>query len=136
MARAVAADSTTGLTTRTASVLSYLGWWVTGLLFWAIERRDPLVRFHAAQSTVTFGGLAVAIVLLGGLGLVMLSFAPRGFLALVGTAAALWLLSLFLWVAALWQAGRGKRWRIPLAARYADALLTRSAARASSSSAS
>ena len=40
------ADSTTGLTTRTAAVLAYLGWWVTGLIFWAVERRDLQVRFH------------------------------------------------------------------------------------------
>ena len=118
--------STTGLSTRTASVLSYLGWWVTGLIFWAIERRDAQVRFHAAQATVVFGSLAILIVLLGGLGLVMLSFAPRGVLVLIGTAGVVWLASVALWIAVLWQAGRGKRWRIPLAARFADALSTTS----------
>ena len=132
----VPTDSTTGLTTRTAAVLSYLGWWVTGLIFWAVERRDAHVRFHAAQATVAFGGLAILIVLLGGLGLVMLSFAPRGFLVLVGAAGVIWVASVGLWIAALWQAGRGKRWRIPLAARFADTLATRAATTTSPSSSS
>ena len=70
-------DSTTGLTSRTASVLSYLGWWVTGLIFWAVERRDAIVRFHAVQATITFGGLALLIVALGVFGLVMLFFAKK-----------------------------------------------------------
>lgn len=114
------ADSTTGLTSRTGSVLSYLGWWVTGLIFWGVERRDPLVRFHAVQSTITFGGLAVLIGLLGLTGLVMLSFAPRGFTLFVSAAFIVWVVSVVLWLAALWQASQGKRWRIPLAAGLAE----------------
>jgi uncharacterized membrane protein len=101
-------------------VLSYLGWWVTGLIFWGVERRDPLVRFHAVQSTITFGGLALLIGLLGLTGLVMLSFAPRGFAFFVGAAAVVWVVSVLLWVVALWQASQGKRWRIPLAAGLAE----------------
>ena len=113
-------DSTTGLTSRTASVLSYLGWWVTGLIFWAIERQDAVVRFHAAQATITFGGLAILIVALGVSGLVMLSFAPSGFLFFTGAAFVVWVGSVVLWLVALWQASQGKRWRIPLAANLAD----------------
>lgn len=124
-------DSTTGLTTRTASVLSYLGWWVTGLIFWAVERQDPLVRFHAVQATVAFGALALLILVFGFLGLLMLSFAPRGFAFFVGAAAIVWAGSAVLWVVALWQASQGKRWRIPLAARVADAYV-RTASSASS----
>ena len=114
-------DSTTGLTSRTASVLSYLGWWVTGLIFWALERRDTAVRFHAAQSTITFGALALLIIILGLFGLVMLSFAPSGFLFFTGAAFVVWIGSVVLWLVALWQASQGKRWRIPLAANLAEA---------------
>jgi len=121
MRTAVSTDSTTGLTTRTASALSYLGWWVTGLIFWGIERRDAVVRFHAVQATVTFGGLALVILILAFIGLVMLSFAPTGFTIFIGAAAAVWVVSVGLWGLALWQASQGKRWRIPLASRVADA---------------
>jgi uncharacterized membrane protein len=113
-------DSTTGLTSRTASVLSYLGWWVTGLIFWAVERRDAVVRFHAAQSVITFGGLALIIIALGAFGLLMLSFAPSGFLFFAVAALIVWAGSVVLWLVALWQASQGKRLRIPLAAGLAD----------------
>jgi uncharacterized membrane protein len=113
-------ESSTGLTTRTASALSYLGWWVTGLIFWGLERRDPVVRFHAVQATVAFGGLALLILALVFVGLVMLSFAPTGFTVFVGAAGVIWAASVVLWGVALWQASQGKRWRIPLAARLAE----------------
>jgi uncharacterized membrane protein len=117
----VTTESSTGLTTRTASALSYLGWWVTGLIFWGLERRDPIVRFHAVQATVTFGGLAIVILALAFLGLLMLSFAPTGFTVFIGAASVIWVGSVVLWGVALWQASQGKRWRIPLASRLADA---------------
>lgn len=124
-------DSTTGLSTRTASVLSYLGWWATGLLFWAIERQDRVVLFHAAQATVAFGTLALLMALLTGLALLMLSFAPAGFSVLITAAAAVWAGAVVLWLVALWKASQGERWRIPLAARVAEKA-TAASARASS----
>jgi uncharacterized membrane protein len=114
-------ESSTGLTTRTASVLAYLGWWVTGLIFWGLERRDDLVRFHAIQSTIAFGGLAIVIGVCALIALLMLSFAPAGFTLFLGAAIALWVTGLVLWALALWKASQGKRWRIPLASRVADA---------------
>jgi uncharacterized membrane protein len=124
-------DSTTGLSTRTASVLSYLGWWVTGLLFWAIERRDAVVLFHAVQATVAFGSLAVMMTVLALIGLVMLSFAPAGFTLFMTAAAAVWGAGLALWLVSLWKASQGERWRIPLAARVAEKATGASAAASS-----
>jgi uncharacterized membrane protein len=116
----VQSASSTGLTTRTASVLSYLGWFVTGLIFWSLEREDRLVRFHAIQSTVAFGVLGLAIALAGLAALLMLSFAPGGFTVFMGIAFVLWVVSLVLWLLAIWKASQGVRWRIPLASRLAD----------------
>ena len=58
--------TSTGVDARLASVLCYAGWWVTGLVFLFAERRQPGVRFHAAQSLVVFGALSVALFLCGG----------------------------------------------------------------------
>ncbi len=120
-------DSSTGLSTRTASVLSYLGWWVTGLIFWGLERQDRTVLFHAIQSTVAFGVLGFAIAASGLIAVLMLSFAPAGFQFFLGLAFVLWVASLGLWLVALWKASQGKRWRIPLAWRVADARTSASA---------
>jgi uncharacterized membrane protein len=115
--------STTGLSTETASTLAYLGWWVTGVIFWAVERRDELVRFHAVQATIAFGGLALLIVGCAAIGLLMLTFAPAGFFVFLVAAGVVWALSVLLWVLALWKASHGERLRIPLAARLAERLV-------------
>ena len=106
-------------------MLSYLGWWITGAIFWAVERRDDLVRFHAVQSTIAFGALALLMGLLACIALLMLSYAPAGFTLFLGAAVAVWVVSVVLWLVALWQAGQGRRWRIPLASRLAEAWTVR-----------
>jgi len=58
---AASSDSTTSLKPNTAGLLCYLGWWVTGIVFLIIERKNKLVRFHAMQSLVTFGILHIII---------------------------------------------------------------------------
>lgn len=54
-----AGGQTTGLKPNVAGLLCYVGFWVTGIIFLFIERRDRLVRFHAMQSLVTFGILNI-----------------------------------------------------------------------------
>jgi uncharacterized membrane protein len=47
-----------GLDENVAALVCYVGLWVTGLIFFLIDKR-PFVRFHAAQSLVLFGGLHI-----------------------------------------------------------------------------
>lgn len=47
-----------------ASLLTYLGWFITGIIFIFIEKENKFVRFHAFQSTFTFAAiLSIQIVL-------------------------------------------------------------------------
>ncbi|MGE0446988.1 MAG: DUF4870 domain-containing protein [Vicinamibacterales bacterium] len=114
--------SSTGLSPRVAATLAYSGWWLTGLLFWFVERRDPVVRFHASQAVVAFGALALIIVGLSALALASLSFAPAAFDALVLSVQLVLMLSLVLWAATILLVASGRDWRIPLAATWADRL--------------
>ena len=113
-------DSSTGLETRVAASLAYLGWWVTGLLFWLVERRDPIVRFHAAQALAAFGAVAVVLVSLALLALASLTFFPQAFDALVIAAQVVALLGVVLWAVSMWRVATGRTWRIPLAAAWAE----------------
>jgi len=47
--------STTKLPPNKAGFLCYVGFWVTGIIFLIIERKNKLVRFHAMQSLVVLG---------------------------------------------------------------------------------
>jgi uncharacterized membrane protein len=50
--------TTLGMQERTERVLSYLFFWVSGLFFFMLEKNRN-VRWHAAQSMLTFGSLFV-----------------------------------------------------------------------------
>src|SRR5215831_17637268 len=57
--------ATSGLSENAAATLSYVLGWLTGIIFYLIDRR-PYVRFHAAQSIVTFGGLHIIRAIIAG----------------------------------------------------------------------
>src|SRR5215213_7378704 len=93
-----AAATSTGLAPRTAATLAYAAWWMTGLMFWVLEREDRFVRFHAAQAMVAFGtisGLIVGFALVAG---ASLSFLPEAFMPLMIAAFVIWLVGLALWL--------------------------------------
>ena len=109
-----------------AATLSYALGWVTGLIFYFIDKR-PFVRFHAAQSIVVFGALHILIILttvLFGLG-----FAAGGF-ANFSLGLSLYrildLISLALWIVLMIKAHQGQRFRIPIAADVAESIFGKS----------
>jgi uncharacterized membrane protein len=123
--------SSTGLPSPTAAALAYAGWWMTGAIFWFVERRDRYVRFHAAQSTILFGAVAALICLCLMLAVLSLSFLPWAFSVFVIAGALTWLAGVIVWGVALWKASSGDEWRIPVAADLADRFVTASAAASS-----
>jgi uncharacterized membrane protein len=52
-------ESSTKLAPNKAGFLCYVGFWVTGIIFLIIERKNKLVRFHAMQSLVVFAILNI-----------------------------------------------------------------------------
>jgi uncharacterized membrane protein len=105
-----------------AGLLCYVLGWVTGLIFYFIDKR-PYVRFHAAQSIVTFGGLHLVSIVLG------MFFGVSLFTGGVGAFSMAFLLydliglvSLVLWILLMIKAYQGERFRVPVAADIADKL--------------
>ena len=119
----VVTESSLGLSPRVAAALGYSGWWITGLLFWLLERRDPFVRFHAAQAVTAFGTLAVLIATLSALALLSLTFVPAAFDTLVIAAQVVAALAVVLWAVSMWRVASGHDWRIPIADRWAERML-------------
>jgi len=112
--------TSTGIDAPLASVLCYAGWWLTGLVFLVVERKDKDVRFHAAQSVVLFGALSAAMIALGSVSVVALLLPGPAFRLLQATGNLVWLVAVLLWIALLVRTFRGETWRVPLASGVAD----------------
>ena len=102
-------ESSTGLDPKLGGLLCYLLGPISGIAFLVLEKEDDFVRFHAYQSTATFGGLLVLSValgwlpLLGGLGRMLLGPA-----------------SLILWIVLMVKAFQGERFKLPVVGDWAE----------------
>ncbi len=115
-----AQSTQSGLSENAAGLLCYVLGWVTGIIFFLIDKR-PFVRFHAAQSIVVFGGLHVLNIVLAivfGAGFMMMG----GFGAF-GIGAALYsligLVALVLWILLMVKAYQHEMFEVPIAAGIA-----------------
>lgn len=117
----------TGVAENVAGLLCYVVGWVTGLIFLLIDKR-PFVRFHAAQSIVVFGGIAVLYIVLGPLfGVGLLGGGGFGLFGLFHLLlTAIWLGSVVLWILLMVKAYQGERFRVPMAADLADKIFGKS----------
>jgi uncharacterized membrane protein len=96
------AKSSTGLEDNIAGLLCYVLTWLTGLVFFLIEKDSKFVKFHAMQSIVTFVSLMVICWILNVIPLI------GGLLAgLVG------LLMLVLWIILMIKAYQGEKFKLP-----------------------
>ena len=116
------ASSSTGIDARLAAVLCYSLWWVTGLLFLILERRDRSVRFHAAQSLLLFGGLSFILAAVGALSAVALLLSNQAYQIVRATGNVVWVGAAVLWLVLVLKAWRGETWRVPLVATLADGI--------------
>jgi uncharacterized membrane protein len=116
----VAAASQPGLAENVAGALSYALGWITGLIFFLIDKR-PYVRFHAAQSIVVFGGLNILSFVLGVLfGISLITGGWTGFSLGWALHRLIELVALILWILLMIKAYQGQRFRVPFAADIAE----------------
>jgi uncharacterized membrane protein len=103
-----------------AGLLCYSLGWITGLIFYFIDKR-PFVRFHAAQSIVTFAGLHIisfALSIIFGVSLLVSGVA--GFSLGSALYSLIGLVGFVLWILLMIKAYQGERFRVPIAADLAD----------------
>ena len=102
-------ESSMGLDSKVGGLLCYLLGWVTGIIFLVLEKKDPDVRFHAYQSTATFGGIFVVSIAAGLVpvigGLVQMLLGPVG---------------VILWIVLMVKAFQGERFKLPVVGDWAE----------------
>ncbi len=105
----VGEKTSTGMEPNVAGLLCYVLGWITGLIFYLIEKDNKFVRFHAMQSIVVFGALTVVSIIL--------SVIP-----LIGWIISwlLWILALVLWILLMVKAYQNQWYKLPIAGDFAE----------------
>lgn len=98
-------QSSTGLEENVAGFFCYLLGFVTGIVFLVVEKKSSFVKFHAKQSTITFLGLFVIILVMG-------------WIPVLGTLV--WIFTLILWLILMIEALQGKRYSLPIVGKMAE----------------
>ncbi|MCF7895224.1 MAG: DUF4870 domain-containing protein [Candidatus Omnitrophica bacterium] len=98
-----------GMQPNVAAVLSYLLGFVTGIIFFLVEKENKFVRFHAMQSIVVFGFLFVLNIILP-------------FIPVIGWVLIpiLSIAAFVLWIVLMISAGQGKKTKMPFAGEIAE----------------
>ena len=104
-----------GLEPNLAGALSYLCGWLTGLIFYLMEKENNFVRFHAFQSILISAAFTVIFIALGIVGhipfvgwLVLIAY------PIVGIA------SFICWILAMIKAYQGQRFHFPIVGDIAE----------------
>ena len=107
--------STTSLEPNVAGLLCYLVGWITGLIFFLIEKENDFVRFHAMQSIVVFGAFTILQIILS-----ILQLIPYIWILFYIVSILLGVGTFVLWVLLMVKAYQGERYRLPYAGDFAD----------------
>jgi len=101
--------SSTGLPEHIAGLLCYLLGWVSGLVFYLLEKQSDFVKFHATQSIIVFGALTLTSIVLGSVPFIGMLLAPL-----------LSILALALWIILMIRAFQHVRYKLPWAGDLAE----------------
>lgn len=98
-----------GMQPNLAALLSYVLGFITGIIFFVIEKENKFVRFHAMQSIIVFGALFVVQIILG-------------FIPFIGwiLIPLVWIAGFILWVILLVKAYQGEYYKLPVAGDMAE----------------
>ena len=127
------AKSSTGLDENVAALLSYVFGWISGLVFFLIEKDSRLVRFHAMQSLLLSGGGLVIVIALWVVWIVLAIIASQisGLLStLISLVLGLLLMAIFVGILigailCLIKAYQGQYFKLPVIGNLAEKFSTK-----------
>jgi len=95
--------SSTGLDENVAAFLCYLFGFISGIVFLVLEKDSKYVKFHAAQSTITFLIIFVGLMILGHIPII-------GWLLWI----PVWIGAIILWIILIIKALKGEWYEVPI----------------------
>jgi len=109
----------TKLKENVAGLICYAGFWVTGIIFLVIEKKNKTVRFHAMQSLVVFGILNIIWGAANSVRVGVAVFAwnyPFALAYLLAATVIFWIFFIIWWVlwgVLMYRAYHNRVWKVP-----------------------
>ena len=112
-----------------ASVLCYVLVWVTGIIFFFMEKKNKTVRFHAMQSILTFLPLSIIAWIVGWIGAPKWTYGygpygvggfDPGIPALIWLSWLIWAITVILWLILMFKAYQGEKFKLPIVGDIAE----------------
>lgn len=126
------AKTSMNLDENVASALSYVLVWVTGLIFYVMEKENKTVRFHAMQSIITFLPLTILSAIFSFAGSAMAityTTGPYGYpvpqynpasQALIWISWIISAITIILWIILIIKAYQGEKFKLPIVGDIAE----------------
>ena len=117
--------ATFGLEENVASAACYVLGWLTGIIFFVVEKDNKTVRFHAMQSILTFLPLMIIIWIIEAiLGMMFFAAAGMGGFGMWGiinlVMTLIWIIMLLLWLFLMYKAFSGEKFLVPIVGAIAE----------------
>ena len=106
------AKSSLGMEENVAGLLCYLFGWLSGLIFFILEKESMKVKFHALQSLIVFGALNILQIIISFIGSFISIFNILNIV--VG------ILMLVIWIMGMIKAFKGEEFKLPVAGDIAE----------------
>ncbi len=110
-----------------AGLLCYLLTWITGIIFFFMEKKNKTVRFHALQSILTFLPLMIIGWIVGWVGAPSVSWGygysysyNPGIPALIYLSWIIWVITVILWIVLMVKAYQGEKFKLPVIGDIAE----------------
>jgi uncharacterized membrane protein len=110
--------ATFGLDENVASAACYVLGWLTGIIFFLVEKENKTVRFHAMQSILTFLPLTVIIWILSALFMGVAMMGGWGIWWIIITLIEI--VMLILWLFLMYKAYLGEKFLVPIVGPIAE----------------
>jgi uncharacterized membrane protein len=101
-----------GMDENIEAALSYFLGFLTGILFFVMEKESKFVKFHAMQSIAVFIALFVINMVLG----IILGMTIVGLMLL----PLIYLLEIILWIVLMYKAYKGEKFKLPVVGDFAE----------------
>lgn len=109
------AKTSTGLDENVAGLLCYVAWWISGLVFFLLEKDNKFIRFHALQSIIVFGPISAVLIIIGNIVWIPIIGWLLGVIAFfIGVIA------IVLWIICMVKAFQGEMFKLPWAGNLAE----------------